>query len=56
MLYILTINYDGKKTLPEFASLDTNNSLKSRLDMKDNRKCIKYIIVNLDLEPLFRGH
>ena len=27
-------------TFPEFASIDTNNGLKSRLDMKDNRKCI----------------
>ena len=32
--------YHGKKKLPEFASIGMNNSLKSRLDMKDNSKCI----------------
>ena len=28
------------ETLPEFASIGTNNGLKLRLDMKDNRTCI----------------
>ena len=38
----------------EFTSSDTNNSLKSRLDMKDNRKCITNynLVANLDLKPL----
>ena len=28
------------ETLPEFASIGTNNGLKLRLDMKYTRKCI----------------
>ena len=32
--------------------------MKSRLDMKDNSKCIMYydLIANLNLKPMFRGH
>ena len=29
-----------KNRFPEFASIGTNNALKSRLYMKDNSKCI----------------
>ena len=38
---------------PQFASVGTNNGLKSRLDMKDNRKYD--LIANLNMKP-FCGH
>ena len=36
--YEFTVEIDT--CLPQFALIGTNNGLKSRLDMKDNRKCI----------------
>ena len=43
-LLLFLVLLSKQQTLPEFASLCTNNSLKSRLDMKDNKR---YITISL---------